>query len=75
MLTALVLVCSITAALSFGECTRDNATMVVRVPAEFDTPSACMMRAQAYFAQTSMVQDLRPNDRIKIVCEGAGGAR
>ena len=44
MLTALILVCSL--ATISNDCTRDNALDVVYVSAAFDSPAACMMRAQ-----------------------------
>ena len=53
MLTALVLICSVTVTPDLGECTRNSATAVMRVP---------------YLAQTSFGQDLGPNDRVKIIC-------
>jgi hypothetical protein len=68
MLTALILICSAAVAPDLGECTRSNATTVMRVPAEFGNPSTCFMHAQTYLAQTSFAQDLGPNDRVKIVC-------
>ena len=51
-----------------GECTRNSATAVMRVPAEFGNPSTCFMHAQAYLAQTSFGQDLGANERVKIIC-------
>jgi hypothetical protein len=68
VLTALILICSATVAPDVGECTRSNATTVMRVPAEFGNPSTCFMHAQAYLAGTSFGQDLGPNDRVKIIC-------
>ena len=43
MLTALILVCSL--ATISNDCTRDNALDVVYMPATFDSPATCMMRA------------------------------
>jgi hypothetical protein len=68
VLTALVLMCSVTVTPDLGECTPDSATAVMRVPAEFGNPSTCFMHAQAYLAQTSFGQDLGPNDRVKVIC-------
>ena len=67
MLTALILVCSTTVA-DLAACTRENATTVIRVPSECGTPATCFMNAQAYLAQTSLGQDLGPDDRVKILC-------
>ena len=69
MMTALILICSLAVAPELGDCTRSNATAVIRVPAEFATPATCFMHGQAYLAGTSIGQDLRENDRVKIVCE------
>jgi hypothetical protein len=46
MLTALILICSVTLAPDLQDCTRDNATAVMRVPAEFGK-SAHLLRARA----------------------------
>ena len=51
-----------------NDCTRDNALDVVYVPATFDRPAACMMRAQAYVANNSIGRDLPKNEAFKIIC-------
>jgi len=66
MLTALILVCSL--ATVSNDCTRDNALDVVYVPATFDSSAACMMRAQAYVANSSIGRDLPKNEAFKVVC-------
>jgi hypothetical protein len=66
MLTALILVCSL--ATISNDCTRDNALDVVYVPATFDSPAACMMRAQAYVANSSLGRDLPKNEAFKVIC-------
>ena len=58
MLTALVLICSLTAAADPQDCTRSNANTVMRVPAEFGNPATCFMQAQAYLAGSSIGRDL-----------------
>ena len=68
MLTALVLVCSVAAAPDLQDCTRSNATAMMRVPAEFATPIICLMHGQAYLAGTSIGQELGDGERVKIVC-------
>jgi hypothetical protein len=68
MLTALVLVCSLTATPDLAACNRDNAVDVMRVPEEFGNPATCFMSGQAYLAQTEIGRDLSPDDRIKVVC-------
>jgi len=66
MLTALILVCSL--ANVSNHCTRDNALDVVYVPATFESPAACMMRAQAYVANSSIGRDLPQNEAFKVIC-------
>jgi hypothetical protein len=66
MLTALILVCSL--ATVSNDCTRDNALDVVYVPVTFDSPAACMMRAQAYVANSSIGRDLPKNEAFKVIC-------
>ena len=68
MLTALILICSISVTPDIGDCSRDNAMDVMRVPTEFANPITCFLHGQAYLAETSLAQDLRDTDRIKIVC-------
>ena len=68
MLTALVLICSIAITPDLRDCTRDNATAVMRVPAEFRNPATCFMHGQAYLANTSIGQELGGDDRVKVVC-------
>jgi hypothetical protein len=66
MLKALILVCSL--AIVSNDCTRDNALDVVYFPATFDSPAACMMRAQAYVANSSIGRDLPKNEAFRIIC-------
>ena len=68
MLTALVLICSITDTPDLRACTRDTAVHVLLVPAEFGNPATCFMHGQAYLAETTIGQELAENERVKIVC-------
>jgi len=68
MLTALVLICSVAVTADLRDCTRYNATAVMRLPAEFANPATCFMHGQAYLADTSIGRELGDNDRVKIVC-------
>jgi len=68
MLTALVLICSITVTPDLRDCTRDNATAVMRMPVESGNPLICFMHGQAFLAQSSIGEELGDNDRVKIVC-------
>ena len=68
MLTALVLICSVSVTPDVRDCTIDNALDVMRTPVEYTNPATCFLHAQAFLAQTSLAQDLRETDRVKIVC-------
>src|SRR5215475_13488098 len=68
MLSALVLICSVALAPDLRDCTRGNATAVLRVPAEFANPVTCLMHGQAYLAQTSLGEELRGDEGVRIVC-------
>ena len=70
MLTALILVCSASIAPSNDECTRYNASTIIRVPTEFGSPATCFMQAQAYLAQSPEGQELEldRDARVKLVC-------
>jgi hypothetical protein len=67
MLTALILICSVTVTHDLQDCTRTNARVVMSVPTETANPVTCFMHAQAYVAETSLGQDLGA-DQVKIVC-------
>jgi hypothetical protein len=41
MLAALILICSPEAAADLRDCTSNNATTVMRMPAEFGNPATC----------------------------------
>jgi hypothetical protein len=68
MLTALVLICSMATTPDLRDCSRANATAVMRVPAEFGNPATCFMHGQAYLAETSIGQELTAGERVKVVC-------
>ena len=68
MLAALVLICSVAITPDLRDCTRANATAVMRVPADFGNPVTCFVHGQAYLAQTSIGQELSDDDRVKVVC-------
>ena len=68
MLTALILVCSLTLTPDLRECSRDNAVHVLKVPEEFALPAMCAIRGQAFIAETSIGQELASDERIKVMC-------
>lgn len=68
MLTALVLICATAAVVEPRGCTRNNASTVMRVPAEFGNPATCFMHAQAYLAGSQIGRDLDANERVRIIC-------
>jgi hypothetical protein len=71
MLTALVLICSAAVMPDVRDCTRANATVVMRVPARFGNPAACFLHGQAYLAETSIGGELSDSEQVKIVCAPA----
>jgi hypothetical protein len=68
MLTALILICSLTSVPDIGACTENNALQVVRSPETFASPVACLMHGQAYLANTALGRDLDANEAVKVVC-------
>jgi hypothetical protein len=68
MLTALVLLCSISTTPDLRDCTEDNARAVMRVPAEFSNPVTCALHGQTYLAETAVGRNLSKDDRVKVVC-------
>jgi hypothetical protein len=68
MLTALVLICSLSAIPDLRDCTRHNAAVVMSLPGEFNSPVTCFMHGQAYLAQTWIGRELAENERVKVVC-------
>ena len=68
MLTALVLICSVSVTPDLRDCTRENALDVMRTPVEHANPATCFLHGQAFLAATSIARDLGETDRIKIVC-------
>jgi hypothetical protein len=68
MLTALVLICSVSVTPDLRDCTRENAVDVMRTPVEHANPLTCFLHAQAFVAETSIGRELGETDRVKIVC-------
>ena len=68
MLTALVLICSLTATPDLRDCSIDNAVSAIRVPEEFGNPAMCFMHGQAYLAHTALAEDFGQDDRVKVIC-------
>lgn len=75
MLTALILVCSLTSVADLRDCTRDNAVDVVYVPATFASPVTCLMHAQAYAAGSSLGRELTRDEALKVVCARTATSR
>jgi hypothetical protein len=68
MLTALVLICSTMATPDIRDCTRDNATAVMRVPVRFRSPATCFMYGRAYLTEGAIGRPLGGDDRVKVIC-------
>ena len=74
MLTALVLICSLTKTPDLATCGRDTAVTVISVPSTFGNPATCFMHGQAFLAETEFGRDLAADERIKVVCAHNRGA-
>src|SRR5262252_735558 len=68
MLTAMILICSLTNTPNIADCSRTNALDVLWVPELFSNPVTCFMHGQAYAAGSSVGRDLTENERVKVVC-------
>jgi len=68
MLTALILICSLTSVPDIGACKEDNALEVLRSPETFASPVTCLMHGQAYLANTAMGRDLNAKEAVKVIC-------
>jgi len=68
MLTALVLICSMTTTPDLQACSDENAQSVIRVPTDYGSPVACLLHGQAYLAQTEIGQELAADERVKVIC-------
>ena len=62
MLTALILICSLSSVSDTAACTEQNAVQVLRSPETFASPVACLMHGQGE-------SDLQAKSR----CRGAAG--
>lgn len=68
MLTALILICSLTSVPDVAACSEDNALEVLRNPETFASPVTCLMHGQAYLANTEMGRDLNADEVVKVIC-------
>lgn len=68
MLTAMILICSLTANPDLAACNPSNAVTVISAPQAYGNPATCFMHGQAYLAETSIGRDLTPDERIKVIC-------
>jgi hypothetical protein len=75
MLTALVLICSMTTTPDLQACSDENAQSVIRVPTDYASPIACLLHGQAYLAQTEIGQELAADERVKVICAPSQRAR
>ena len=68
MLTALILICSLSNTPDLAACNQSNAVDSMYAPEEFGSPVTCLMHGQAYLAQTELGRDIAANERVKVVC-------
>jgi poly(3-hydroxybutyrate) depolymerase len=69
MLTALILICSLSSVADSAACTEQNALQVLRSPATFASPVACLMHGQAYVANSAIGRDLNEGETVKVICK------
>lgn len=74
MLTAMILICSLTNTTNLSDCSQNNARAVLWVPETFNNPVTCFLHGQAYIAGTAFGRDLRSGERIRILCRPRGAA-
>ncbi len=68
MLTALILICSLSATPDIRDCSRNNAVDVLSIPENFGSAVTCFMHGQAYAAGSSLGRSLRKDEEVKILC-------
>jgi hypothetical protein len=68
VLTALILVCSLSVTPDLSDCSRSNAVDTMYVPEQFANPATCFMHGQAYLAETAIGRDISQDERVKVVC-------
>ena len=68
MLTAFILVCSLAITPELRNCDRNNALHVLQVPEQFGNAVMCIMRGQAYLAETSIGQEMSETEQVKVLC-------
>jgi hypothetical protein len=69
MLTALILICSLSSVRTRPACTEQNAVQVLRSPETFASPVACLMHGQAYLANSAIGRDLNEGETVKVICK------
>ena len=69
MLTALILICSLSSGSDAAACTEQNAVQVLRSPETFASPLACLMHGQAYLANSAIGRDLNEGETVKVICK------
>jgi hypothetical protein len=69
MLTALILICSLSSVADVAACTEQNAVQVLRSPETFESPVACLMHGQAYVANSAIGRDLSEGEAVKVICK------
>ena len=69
MLTALILISSLSATPDIRDCSRNNAIDVLSVPESFQSPVTCLLHGQAYVAGTALGRNLRNDEQVKVICQ------
>ncbi len=69
MLTALILICSLSSVVDGAACTEQNAVQVLRSPQLFASPVTRFMHGQAYLANSALGRDLNEGETVKVICK------
>lgn len=69
MLTAVILICSLSTTPDIRDCSRSNAVDVLSMPESFQSPVTCLLHGQAYVAGTSLGRNLRSDEQVKVICQ------
>lgn len=73
MLTAIILICSLTATPDLHDCTPATAHDIMHTPVASFMPTTCYLQGQAFLAQMQLGRDLRSDEVTRIICQRRRG--
>jgi hypothetical protein len=72
MFVAIILVCAQAIMQDMRDCTAETASQVVTLAQTFFTEGECMDRS-ALLGPSRLLHEIKPEDKMKVVCERAPG--